>query len=198
MNYGEVLSYITRMGKTKVKPFKAWNGSQIKDWEFEIELLDVGQNIEISNAVVNFPLGTIPWIIKAELLARCIIKINNEPFVTQEQLDAYNKEHNLDGENVVSLLEYKKILIRKWDQVVVNKLEDEYNRLDVEHQTRLLGGNIPPENLQEKEKQEAEKVVEKVAKEIKKVEDLNLASNPDPAVTSLEAIAFMKKKEDEQ
>jgi hypothetical protein len=168
MNYGEVLGYITRMPKTKVKPFEQWEGSEVQDWEFEIELLNVGQNIEVSNAVANFPINVLAWIIRLELLARCIIKINGDPFGTQEDLNTYNKEHGLEGENCVSLFELRKIWIRKWDQVAVTKLEDEYNKLDQDHQKKLLGGVIKPENLQEEEKKKAEKAIQEVTSEIEK------------------------------
>jgi hypothetical protein len=174
MNYGEVLAHITQMPKTKVKPFEKWQGSSVKDWEFEIELLNVGQNIEISNAVANFPISALSWLLKLELLARCILKINGEPFGTQEDLDTYNKEHNLEGENQISLLELRKIWMRKWDQVVVNSLEEEYNTLDQEHQKKLLGGVIKPENLQEEEKKEAEKVLQEVEKETMKIAKINV------------------------
>jgi len=177
MNYGEVLMHITRMGKIKVKPFEKWQGSQIKDWEFEMELLNVGQNIESLNAIANFPIGSIPWVVRIELLARCITKINGEPFFTQEDLDTYNKEHNLESENSISLLELRKIFIRKWDQVVVNKLEEEYNKLDQEYQKKLLGGIVAPENLQEEEKKKAEEVVQKITQEVENLPKLDIQAS---------------------
>jgi len=164
MNYGEVLTYITRMAKKKVKPFRTWKGSKVQDWEVEIELLDVGKNIEIAKALADTPFSVIAWLAKVELLARCIISINGEPFITQEQVDAYNKDHDLDKETAISVLDYKKILIKKWDSVVVNVIDAEYNKLQEEQQTFLLGkGEETKEETKEKEV-EAQKVVEEVKK----------------------------------
>lgn len=202
MNHGEVLSYITHMNKKKVKPFKEWKGSEIKDWEFEIELLNVGQNIDASNAVANFPMGTIPWLIKIEVLVRCIIKINGESFITQEQLNEYNKEHNLEGENAISELEYKKILIKKWDQVVVNKLEEAYNDLDKEHQKKLLGGVLNPENLGEEEKKKAMKIIQKIEKEtqkeVKDSKEEKIIQTPGQEKSSLDVIASIEHDNDSE
>jgi len=163
MNYGEVLTYITRMAKKKVKPFRTWKGSKVQDWEVEIELLDVGKNIEIATDLANTPMTTIAWVAKVELLARCLISINGEAFGSQEQVDAYNKEHNLDKEDAISILGYKKILIKKWDEVVVNAINVEYDKLQQEHQNLLLGKGETKEETKEKEV-EAKKVVEEVKK----------------------------------
>lgn len=139
MNYGEVLAYITSMDKTKVKPFKTWLGSNIKDWEVEIELLDVGKNIEVSKAIAELPMTAMIFGAKVETLARCIVSINGESFGSQEQLDEYNKEHNLERDKALSALEYKKLLIKKWDQVVVDTLSSEYDKLQEAQLKKLLG-----------------------------------------------------------
>lgn len=166
MNYGEVLSFITKVTRAQVKPFKAWEGSKVKDWEFEIELLDVGKNIEVAEALASVPMSAVAWTVKVEMLARCIIKINGEPFATQEIVDAYNKEHNLDGNSSTSLIEYKKILIRKWDQVTVNALDTAYNDLQKKHEKDLLGSIKKPEDLNKEEKKKTEADVDEAVKEM--------------------------------
>lgn len=187
MNYGEVLSYITRMDKAKVKPFKTWKGSKVQDWEFEIELLDVGKNIEVAKAVADLSFTVMAWAVKVETLAKCIIMINGESFITQEQLDVYNKEHNLEEKDCISVLEYRKILINKWDQVTVDALTAEYNKLQEAQQTKLLGGG---ENKTKEEQKEKEKTVEKVVEEVKKVEE---GSSTD---ASVEVSAHLEKQEE--
>lgn len=194
MNYGEVLSYITRMDRAKVKPFKTWKGSKVQDWEVEIELLDVGENIEVSKAVANLSFTVMAWAVKVETLARCIIMINGESFITQEQLNAYNKEHNLEEKDRISVFEYRKILINKWDQVTVDALTAEYNKLQEAQQTKLLGGGEKgpdPEGenkTKEVQKKETESTVEKVVGEVKKVEE---------GSASVEVSAHLEKQKEE-
>jgi hypothetical protein len=191
MNYGEALTYITRMAKKKVKPFRTWKGSKVQDWEVEIELLDVGKNIEVTKAIVDAPITAIAWFAKVETLARCIISINGEAFGSQEQVDAHNKEYNLDKEDAISTLEYKKILIKKWDQVVVNVIETEYNKLQEEHQDLLLGKG--KETKKETKEETKEKEAEKVVEDTKKKLDIE-ESKKDPSVQ----VRAYVESEDEQ
>lgn len=199
MNYGEVLSYITRMDRAKVKPFKTWKGSKVQDWEFEIELLNVGENIEVSKAVADLSFTVMAWAVKVETLARCIIMINSESFITQEQLNAYNKEHNLEEKDRISVFEYRKILINKWDQVTVDALTAEYNKLQEAQQTKLLGGEKGPDPQGEdktkkvqKKETETESTVEKVVEEVKKVEEGNSVG------ASVEVSAHLEKQEEDE
>jgi hypothetical protein len=191
MNYGEVLSYITSMGKTKVRPFKTWSGSQVKEWEFEIELLDVGKNIEVSKATADLPITAMFFGAKVETLARCIISINGESFGSQEQLDGYNKEHNLEGDKALSAIEYKKLLIRKWDQVVINALDSEYNKLQEDQVKKLLGAT--PE-----EKEEAAKEVGVKNKVSENATDENAVKNAEVSKkdSTVEIEAYVKTKKD--
>jgi len=170
MNYGEVLSYITKVTRAKVKPFKAWEGSKVKDWEFEIELLDVGKNIEVAEALASVPVSAVAWTVKVEMLVRCITKINGEVFATQEQVDVYNKEHNLEGNNAIPLIDYKKILISKWDQVVVNALDTAYNDLQRKHEKDLLGSVKKPEDLNKEEKESTKTDVDEAIEEVNKIQ----------------------------
>jgi len=191
MNYGEVLTYITRMAKKKVKPFITWKGSKVQDWEVEIELLDVGKNIEIANDLANTPMTVIAWIAKVELLARCIISINGEAFGSQEQVDAYNKEHNLDKEDAISTLGYKKILIKKWDEVVVNAINAEYDKLQQEHQNLLLGKGEETKKETKEETDKKEKEAKKVAEEVKKLAE----ESKDPSV---QVRAYVEPKDEQK
>jgi len=202
MHYGEVLSYITRMDRAKVKPFKTWKGSKVQDWEFEIELLDVGKNIEVAKAVADLPLTVLAWQVKVETFARCIITINGESFITQEQLDTYNKEHDLEGDKSISALEYKKILIKKWDQVVINTLEAEYNKLQEAQQTKLLGGREKGPDPEKKNETEEINAAEKVVEETEEVEKKVSNKLKETEVGAPEAIIDVdahleKTKEDE-
>ena len=187
MNYGEVLSYITKVTRAKVKPFKTWEGSKVKDWEFEIELLDVGKNIEVAEALASVSMSAVAWTVKVEMLARGIVKINGESFAAQEEVDAYNKEHNLEGNNSISLIEYKKILIRKWDQVVVNALDTAYNDLQGKQEKDLLGSVKKPEDLNKEEKEEVENAVEAAVEEVDKIQK---------SKGNIDAVAYTEQKND--
>ncbi len=126
----------------KVKPFRDWKESTYKDLEIEIGLLDVGENLEVADIIGN--LSILPQVVrsKIEILARAIIFINGKPPCTDEDLERYNRENKLEGQNKLNFLEYKKNVISKWSLVVLNRIHEEYTEL-LDDQVEFLTGVRP-------------------------------------------------------
>lgn len=125
-----------------VKPFEKWLHSEFKSTELELKLLDVGENLEITEIIGNEPLLVQAIKSKVEILARAIISINGKPPCTAEDLERYNKENKTN----LTFLEYKKNTISKWSLIVLNRIDEEYQGL-IDDQVETLTGVRPKRNF---------------------------------------------------
>jgi len=135
---------IKTVGLTKCeKPFEAWKGSPIQNWEFVMSMITIGDLADIAKLMVSAGPMESGYLSKIYLLAKSLKTINNEPVVTEEDLEHYNAEHNLSGINKVGIFEYKVLFIRKWSEQIINRLTYMYDEMQDEYLSNHLGDVLP-------------------------------------------------------
>jgi len=126
-------------------PFESWAGSPIKTWSVTVRMLNIGELADISRLTFNMGAMEAAYYNKIYILAKSIVNIQGNSVATQEDVDAYNKEHNLSGMQQVDLFGYKVLFIRKWTEALVNRLAYEYDLLQDEYLSQHLGSSLPDE-----------------------------------------------------
>lgn len=141
----EQLGYQTRVLTETVKPFESWIGSSIRDWTVMFQILNIGDLIDISNLTAGLSSMELAFASKVYLLAKSIKAINNHDIVTTEDIENYNKTHNLTGKDARSIFDLKVLLIKQLSEVVINRLVFMYDELQGKYLSQLLGNPLPNE-----------------------------------------------------
>jgi len=128
-------------------PFETWKGSSVQQWEITMQMLTIGDLVEVAKLTGNVSPLEMAYLTKVCLLAKCLKSIDGREIVTAEELEDYNKDHNLTGNNIISLFEYKIIFIKKLSEVVVNRLAFLYDEMSNKYVAVLLGKSIIPDEL---------------------------------------------------
>ena len=127
------------------KPFESWSTSPVKNWDVSMEMLTIGDLADIAKLTERtYPIEGA-YLSKIYLLAKSLITVNGKSVVTEEDLENYNKTHNLVGNQQIDLLGLKVIQIRKWSEAVVNRLAYMYDQMQDEYLTKHLGTPLPDE-----------------------------------------------------
>jgi len=121
------------------KPFEAWKISPVRQWEITIQMLAIGDLAEIAKLTERSSPIEGSYLSKIYLLAKSLTTINNQAVVTEEDLESYNKDHNLTGTQQIDLFGLKVIQIRKWTEAVVNRLAHMYDEMQDEYLAKHLG-----------------------------------------------------------
>jgi len=128
-------------------PFETWNGSKVQHWKVTMQMLNMGDLVEVAKLTGNVSPLEMAYLTKVHLLAKCVKSINGIEIVNAEELEKYNKDHNLAGNNTISLFEYKIIFIKKLSEVIVNRLAFLYDEMSNKYVASLLGKEIIPDEL---------------------------------------------------
>ncbi len=128
-------------------PFETWEGSKVQQWKVTMQMLNMGDLVEVAKLTGNVSPLEMAYLTKIYLLAKCVKSINNVEIVNAEELEDYNKDHNLAGNNLISLFEYKIIFIKKLSEVIVNRLAFLYDEMSNKYVASLLGKEIIPDEL---------------------------------------------------
>lgn len=127
-------------------PFEKWQGSSVQSWTIEMRLLTMGDLVEVARLTGNVSALELSYLTKVHLLSKCVTMINGKEIVTSEELEEYNKEHNLAGNNAISLFDYKILFVKKLSEAVVTRLAFMYDEMVNRYIASLLGTSvIPPE-----------------------------------------------------
>ena len=126
----------------KSKPFESWQQSPVKDWEVTMQMLSIGDLADVAKLSSNSRHLEMSYVSKIYLLAKCIVNINGQIVVTDEDLSSYNSEHNLVGNQQINLFDFKVLHIRKWSEAVVNRLTYMYDEIQDEYLTEHLGSTV--------------------------------------------------------
>ncbi len=126
-------------------PFEGWAGSPIKEWSFTMRMMTIGDLAEISRATAGASPIEASYLSKIHLLARSLTAIKGRPIVTSEDVETYNKDHNLSGRQQVDIYGYKVLFMRKLTEPVVNRLTFLYDELQDEYLTNHLGVELSDE-----------------------------------------------------
>jgi len=164
MSILEQLGIQTRGSIETMTPFETWEGSSIQQWQVTMQLLTIGDLVDIARFTGDASPLEIAYTTKIYLLAKCIKTINGREVVTAEELENYNKDHNLTGNSAISLFDYKVIHIKKLNEVVVNRLAFMYDEMSNKYVANILGKSVIPDEL-DATKVKAEDVEETVSDE---------------------------------
>lgn len=135
----------TRGLETTSKPFESWAGSPVKGWPIRMRMLNMGDLADIAKLTATVNPVEASYLSKIYLLSKCILTINGNALVTTEDVEAYNKEHNLAGNQKLDMFGYKILFVRKLSEAVVNKLVFAYDELQDEYLSQHLGRVLPDE-----------------------------------------------------
>lgn len=128
-----------------MKPFEAWAGSPIQTWDVSMKMLNVGELAEVSKHTSDIsPMETV-YLSKVFLLAKALQALNGQPVVTLEDVEEYNKEHNLTGTQKLDMFGYKVLFIKKLSEIVVNRFAFMYDQLVDNYMEQILGKPLPDE-----------------------------------------------------
>ena len=130
---------------TTDKPFSAWGGSPIQNWEIRMSMLNMGDLADIAKLTTHAGPVEAGYLSKIYLLAKSLKTIDNQPVVTEEDIEQYNEDHNLSGIHKVSMFGYKVLFIRKWSESIVNRLIYMYDAIQDEYLSKHLGIVLPDE-----------------------------------------------------
>lgn len=126
-------------------PFESWNGSKVKNWPVTMRLLTMGDLIDITKLTASAGPVEAAYTSKVYLLAKSLMNINHQPIVTEEDIEKYNKEHDLSGTQKIDIFGYKVLFIRKLTEPVVNRLAYLYDEMQDKYLSEQLGRVLPPE-----------------------------------------------------
>jgi len=162
-------------------PFETWEGSDVQQWQITMQMLTMGDLVEIAKLTGNVSPLEMAYLTKVHLLAKCLKSINGREITTAEDLEEYNKEHNLAGNTTISLFEYKIIFIKKLSEAVVNRLAFMYDEMSNKYVAELLGKPIPDE-LDATSYDDSPNAEKFAGDSNKKEETLNNASDSPPTI----------------
>lgn len=147
MSILEQLGVQTRGLIETMVPFETWEGSDVQQWQVTMQMLTMGDLVEVAKLTGNVSPLEMAYLTKVYLLTKCMKSINGREIVTAEDLEEYNKEHNLAGNSTISLFEYKIIFIKKLSEAVVNRLAFLYDEMSNRYVASLLGKSVIPDEL---------------------------------------------------
>lgn len=147
MSILEELGVCTRGLIETMTPFETWEGSDVQQWQVTMQMLTMGDLVEVAKLTGNISPLEMSYLTKVYLLAKCLKSVNGREIVTAEELEEYNKTHNLAGNNVISLFEYKIIFIKRLSESVVNRLAFLYDEMTNRYVASLLGKSVIPDEL---------------------------------------------------
>jgi hypothetical protein len=143
----EKLGIETRGLEDTITPFQSWIESSIRDWKVTLRMLTIGELAELAERISHASSSVeMTYLSKIHLLATALIDINNVPIVSEEEVEKYNKDHNLSGSQSISSYNYKVLLIKKLSELVINTLVVEYDKMQ-ERYMRAHLGKIPSDEI---------------------------------------------------
>jgi len=143
MNILEQLGMHTLGLSQTMRPFEAWAGSPIQTWEVTMKMLNIGELADVSKYTADVTPMEVVYLSKVFLLAKSLQLINGHSIVDLEDVEAYNKEHNLTGTQKVDIFGYKVLFIKKLSEIVVNRLAFMYDQLVDNYMEQILGRPLP-------------------------------------------------------
>ena len=145
MNILEQLGVHTLGLSQSMKPFEAWAGSPIQTWDITMKMLNIGELADVAKYTANVTPMEIVYLSKVFLLAKSLQLINGHSIVDLEDIEAYNKDHNLTGTQKLDIFGYKILFIKKLSEIVVNRLAYMYDQLVDNYMEQILGRPLPDE-----------------------------------------------------
>ncbi len=128
-------------------PFETWEGSPVKDWQVTMQMLTMGDLIDVAKLTGNVSPLEMSYLTKVHLLSKCLKAINGRELANAEELEAYNKLHNFTGTMTTSLLGYKILYIKQLSEAVVSRLAFLYDEMSNRYVAALLGKAVIPDEL---------------------------------------------------
>lgn len=143
MSMLESLGIRTKGLITTSTPFSSWKGSPVQKWTITLEMLTMGDLADIARLTSGAGPLEAGYLSKVYLLAKGLKTINDQSVVTEEDIEQYNRDHNLTGMHQVDIFEYKVLFIRKWTESIVNRLVYAYDEMQDAYLAEHLGSDLP-------------------------------------------------------
>ena len=145
MNELERLGFVSNTPVKTVKPFEKWQGSKLKDWEFRMKVLSVGDLIEIARATAGDNVfALLQYSTKIHTLAKAIILINGVSVITDDELKQYREDHKSPE---FTAYDYALVYLKGQNEFVINNLFYAYEQIQQEYVKEVLGTDELPEAL---------------------------------------------------
>ena len=139
------LQNITACPSKTVKPFESWKGSPIQDWTVTIQLVNMGDLADIAKAARDVSPMEAVYLSRIYLLAKCLKSINGTPVITEEDVEEYNRQHDLSGANRIDAFKLKILFIKQMSEAVITRLAFMHDQIQDEYVAGLLGRPLPDE-----------------------------------------------------
>ena len=129
----------TKVIRQTFSPFELWMESPVKDYTVTMQLLTMGDVIDIARVLRKTDPIEAVHLSKVHTVARAIQEINDRPVVSDELLEEYNKEHARTGFDKIGALDFKVLFILQFSDQVVDRLAFCYEELQQEYLKGLIG-----------------------------------------------------------
>lgn len=136
----EKLGFSTRGLEETIQPFLSWNDSPVKDWNVTLRMLTTGELVNLAEHTAKVSSAVeAAYLSKIHLLAVALVSIDGQSIVTDEDVEKYNKEHNLSGSHKINLYNLKVLFLKKLTEPVVNALVIAYDQMQDRYLERHIG-----------------------------------------------------------
>jgi hypothetical protein len=152
MNILEMIGMSVQPIKKTFTPFKEWQGTPIKNYQVELQVITVGDQIRIGRTLAQESMLAMQYAMKVELLSYALQTLDDKPLVTDEDFADYKEQNRVSDD--FSRHDYIVMRLKQFSEQVVNALYFAYEDLQNEYVKMLKGGDLP-EDLKLKNSSEA-------------------------------------------
>jgi len=141
MNVLEEIGFHVQPIRKKFKPFQKWRGTSLIDYEVELQIITVNDQIRISHTLSQEPVLSLQYTMKIELLACALKLINGRPIISDEEFSDYKAGNKVADD--FSCHDYIVLKLKQFPEQVINALYFTYEELQNAYVKKLCGDDLP-------------------------------------------------------